>query len=301
VTDPNWLLSSTAQAAAALVAIVGGFLVSRLVSLSSERGQMLRRREELGTRQRLKAAEYDGLHGQRLAGSTDTFIRWNLKDVVEGYGDVEARSLVNSVPRGSSEDEMVPVAEWLVSTTQQAFREIQDRFSGTLFPRGDTEFLKENGVDIPEGSEEIYAKVADTIAERRRRASGIPFMVSPLPSEIFLPSSNLQIQRQDALIEREEAAHADLRAIDAEIALVDEQIRSVAAPEGIGGTVIALAYLAVVGIIFPTVLMAWRPVPDGAGWRVIVVCAFVSGLVVLLIHLITRVRALRSDPPEHTK
>lgn len=35
--DPGWLLSSLAQSTAAVVAIVGGFLVSRLVQLSSER------------------------------------------------------------------------------------------------------------------------------------------------------------------------------------------------------------------------------------------------------------------------
>jgi hypothetical protein len=37
VSDPNWLLSTTAQSGAALVAIVGGFLVSRLVTLRSDR------------------------------------------------------------------------------------------------------------------------------------------------------------------------------------------------------------------------------------------------------------------------
>lgn len=45
--DPNWLLSTEAQSAAALVAIIGGFLVSRLVSLSSEREGLRRRRREV--------------------------------------------------------------------------------------------------------------------------------------------------------------------------------------------------------------------------------------------------------------
>jgi hypothetical protein len=40
--DPNWLLSTTAQSAAALVAIVGGFLVSRVVGLQSTRDGLLR-------------------------------------------------------------------------------------------------------------------------------------------------------------------------------------------------------------------------------------------------------------------
>ena len=43
MSDPNWLLSTLAQSTAAVVAIVGGFLVSRLVQLSSEKEGLRRR------------------------------------------------------------------------------------------------------------------------------------------------------------------------------------------------------------------------------------------------------------------
>lgn len=42
-SDPNWLLSSTAQSAAALVAIVGGFLAGRLLALSADKSAAERR------------------------------------------------------------------------------------------------------------------------------------------------------------------------------------------------------------------------------------------------------------------
>jgi hypothetical protein len=35
--EPNWLLSTTTQSSAALVAIVGGFLLSRVLALAAER------------------------------------------------------------------------------------------------------------------------------------------------------------------------------------------------------------------------------------------------------------------------
>ena len=35
--DPNWLLSTTAQSTAALVGIIGGFLLSRVVAIISEK------------------------------------------------------------------------------------------------------------------------------------------------------------------------------------------------------------------------------------------------------------------------
>src|SRR5665213_3686378 len=48
--DWNWLLSTTAQSAAALVAIVGGFLVTRLVTLSADREALRRRAHEIQVR-----------------------------------------------------------------------------------------------------------------------------------------------------------------------------------------------------------------------------------------------------------
>ena len=42
-SDPNWLLSSVAQSTAALVAIIGGLIASRLITLSGERGLLVER------------------------------------------------------------------------------------------------------------------------------------------------------------------------------------------------------------------------------------------------------------------
>jgi hypothetical protein len=42
-SDPNWLLSSAAQSAAALVAIVGGFLAARVIAYNSDRDAAVRR------------------------------------------------------------------------------------------------------------------------------------------------------------------------------------------------------------------------------------------------------------------
>ena len=71
--DPDWLLSSTVQSAAVLVAIVGGFLVSRLVTLS-ERGAIIQQRadEHQDKLRQIKQAEYDEVHSERLSVSTET-------------------------------------------------------------------------------------------------------------------------------------------------------------------------------------------------------------------------------------
>ncbi len=49
-SDPNWLLSSAAQCGATVVAIVAGLLVTRLLTLRSERAAAARAAEEYAER-----------------------------------------------------------------------------------------------------------------------------------------------------------------------------------------------------------------------------------------------------------
>lgn len=66
--DPNPLLSTTASAAAALVAIVGGLLVSRVISLATERSGLQQRLADLQARLRATESRTDGLQERLLLG-----------------------------------------------------------------------------------------------------------------------------------------------------------------------------------------------------------------------------------------
>jgi hypothetical protein len=82
--DPDWLLSSTAQSAAVLVAIVGGFLVSRLVTLSAECGAIIQRRQRQDRVRQIKQAEYNEIHADRLWVSREWFV-----DIHKDYPPLE--------------------------------------------------------------------------------------------------------------------------------------------------------------------------------------------------------------------
>ena len=56
--DPNWLLSTTAQSTAALVAIVGGFLLSRVLAFAAERNGLALREAQLREEVRLAEETY---------------------------------------------------------------------------------------------------------------------------------------------------------------------------------------------------------------------------------------------------
>jgi hypothetical protein len=271
--------------------------------LSAERGATIQRRQEIAARQRLKQVEYDDVHAQRFAVSKEWFISNHEKDVVEARGDIDSSTLLAWIPVGSNSDELRPVAEAFVSSIRTAFSEIESAFTGTTMPPSTSDELKATGLTIPEGHNHIYELVAEHIGDERRAGSETHArtmgFTSPLSlgnitfPEPYIPTPDIVYQRQDARIEQERQLDSELRALSGELELLDEQLRKFKRPEGIRDAVIALTYLALVGIVLPTILMAVRPVPDGPVIRIIVVVGFVSGLGVLLGYFLLRARALR--------
>ena len=67
MTEPSWLLSTMAQSAAAIVAIVGGLLVSRVVALASEGEGLERRARELEQQALEQAKRLEGARERRQA------------------------------------------------------------------------------------------------------------------------------------------------------------------------------------------------------------------------------------------
>lgn len=289
IIDPNWLLSSTAQSAAAMVAIIGGFLVSRLVSLSADRNAILQRLEDLGTRRALKADEHREVRDERFAVTKRWFINDRLKEVVAHRGMADPESLLDRIGVGSSLDEMRPVAQHLLAAVQAAFALIEARYTGASIPPPTAEGLRRDGLTIPAADEEIYEGVASSIGEGRPRTPNRLYPVMPLPS--VKPA--IVYQRQDDRVARERELRSELRFLDKELMVTVERLASFEKPKGITGAVLALTYLAVAGVLLPVVLMAFRPVPDNSVSRVIVVLAFTSGLLVLLFYFIGHARSFR--------
>ena len=74
MADPNWLLATMAQSAAAMVAVIGGFLVSRIITLSVERQSLDRRSRELEEKTAEVEAALCRARERRQAMSWDWFV-----------------------------------------------------------------------------------------------------------------------------------------------------------------------------------------------------------------------------------
>ena len=94
---------------------------------------------------------------------------------------------------------------------------------------------------------------------------------------------------------------ASIALVEAEVELVTASIAGLGKPQGVVFGTAVLAYFAIVGIVLPMSLMAWRPVTDRLAWRRTALYLFVSGLALLIYYLIWSVRQLQKDPTEEPR
>jgi hypothetical protein len=118
------------------------------------------------------------------------------------------------------------------------------------------------------------------IAERAKKVLspfGLFSEVSMFPA---VPSlrPDPEFDDQVARLRLEAEKLSELRKAVAEHAAASTGLYGLGTPQGIRGAFGALAYMAGVSVVFPLSLLAIRPVPSAAWWRVAVVAAFVSGV-----------------------
>jgi hypothetical protein len=300
-TDPNWLLSTAAQSAAALVAIVGGFLVSRLVTLSSERHGLEHRKAELEDLRELRAVTWRDVHGERLAYSTTKFEdRWT-EDAAVDRGQLDVDALLNWIPRGSSEKEMRPVAERLLERIDRAYERVEAHFAGVEIPPTTVDELRNRGLDVPIDDEAIYKVVASVVRSRRPKPmTAFPSIDYTLPSIVGNEAwRRMDMERQDARIAQEADLRAELLSLEGQIEIVDIALARVSQPAGLWPGIAVLCYFAAVGIVLPLAYMASRPVEDSLLFRRLIWAGFVSGLVALLVYIVWIARQLTRPSDSH--
>jgi hypothetical protein len=157
--DPSTLLSTLTQASAVMVAIIGGFLVSRLVSLSSELEGIRRQRHAAKEGLQLLDADYAQAHELRLEASQKKFCDLVLDQLIE-HPEVDLAALIEeNVPRGSSVLEITPYAEELKDRVDAASRAIQQSLNDNDSSEVTLEDLVARGLKLPEQSEDIVENV----------------------------------------------------------------------------------------------------------------------------------------------
>lgn len=300
--DPNWLLSTTVQASAALVGIVGGLLISRLVALSGERSGLQRQLGVAEVEEGRERAVLEECRSARLDDAAWRLRRDAVSAIANSIDDVDVDATIEQHgPRGTSAGELRPYVVELVDHVRQVYGTLATQLALDDLPYSIEEVV-EQGVRFDPVDEDIVGAVL--VALRARRPRSVPFNeVLPLRLSAMLDSTLYARQQAviDGLLAQETDARHAHEAACARVELAAAALELKGQPARLKEALVVLIAFALLGIVYPSLILAVGPTSLRWFWRLSVVGLFLLGLACLLGYLVQSVKglSLTSDsPPE---
>jgi hypothetical protein len=302
IADVNWLLSALAQSSAALVAIVGGLLVSRYVALHAEQQAARRRVDDL--RRTLEIAVESLRQARRDLDIYDVDFYLEDRNVYEEVLKLDFTPDIEALRRAvDGGDHLVDEVlrerlEHLASDMRTASELLQALVPHTEEQQEWEEFRHERQLklDWSDAWQFLYERIShgrrvragwfpSSGKERERvRDHGLGLPDFPIVSAVPFPGI-LRVRdrsEENRLVRLRDDAAARHAALLAEIELAERHLQDSRQPQGFRLALWVLAYLAVVGIGLPVVVMANGPTELPVWGRTAIVAAFFSGLLLLL-------------------
>lgn len=292
--DVNWLLTSVAQGSAAMIAIVGGLLVSRYVGLHTEQEAAGRRVVELDARakdadQRIASAQDELAEFEADAVLHDTRV---LEALLDGPISVDAALARAGLARDGFDQTIFAARITVVAAELSKAMSSMWELIGPAdsFPRWAT-FWAEH-LELPVADtfvwEWAYETTCTVIVARRTEASDAYSRAVLLPKLLerqqimATVTPNADDIHHGRLREQLHTATADSAALRAEASLARETFDASRQPEGFSLALQVLSVLAITGVAFPVVVMAFDVVSLTWWMRATVVVAFFAGVGLLL-------------------
>jgi hypothetical protein len=307
------LMTATASIAATLVAIIGGFLVSRVVALASERTGLQRSlHEAMDARERaVQALEAHDRHAD--AAELERAV-WHARDLlVSTNGDVGPEALVENVDPDDYDvtpGQLLAAMKDAAAAVRQASTVLNELDDADNWPnewQTAKKILTARGIDAdPDLLREVYTEQVERRrrrqqreAEHRRRQRENPLaaafgsnLAGLMPASAWPTNRGRSLARLVATPMRRYAPPLGRVALasavddaEAEIRLLRSALARVDVPPDLRFGFGVLLVFALIGIVYPIVLVGIGEAADGPAWRWGVIGLFIAGLLGVMTYL----------------
>lgn len=296
-------LSATSTASAALVAIVGGLLVSKVVGLATERLGLLHRRDDLLSQLRPAEKRRDDLESRLLRWDAEEVIDCNYEHLLPlpEIPNVEMMIRESGVDRAT--EEIKPFVDAELDRLRQARQVLEPLFHENPPDELLDELVADARVVVPDGSRRAYDEMFRQLHHEYAPPKKNPFGINIDPPSFGLGDVNVmrtlrstQEQNEHAQLARDvEQARHDVTALRLQLSQAKFALQRVSQPAGVGWGAAVLGYFATVGTLFPLALMALAIDPVPTWLRAMVLGLFATGVGALLWYVIHSVHRLSSE------
>lgn len=310
--DPSWLPSTVAQSTAALVAIVGGFMVSRFITIDSEMAGARRRLEE--------ATEHYDSTLESKSRADEALTRRKAREYLTDQQRIEALLSAEGMPTaeqlldeedcGLTAEELQPhliEAAAVVTSLRPRFEAFPDEIQfpawgtarrGLKMPIDDWDYLRSQLYNQITDQKEAIARAEKRAAERKSNLFGMSMDVIqpsiPLMSSLAGITAVRDRSAMDRLRDQRDQVDRDLAVATAELRLARRAAMAIGRPRGLVLSLWVLTILTILGLVVPVVELAREPLDGDATARWIILVCFLIGLALLLSYLWGYALLLRS-------
>lgn len=319
--DPNWLFSALAQCSAALIAIAGGYIASRLLRIGQARSHLFSERDR--TRDDIEEcrAEADELEPRLLDECGRELAERSVGSIAGSFGEVTAADLVADAQERSSRfdrwsaEQLRSYVDPLIQIAREAslrFDEQRAKYPATFKvnqmtgsstpPTIDLLWIDETVPDLSEDQIEVCELVIEKKWKETAPARGAPFLlqgiaasVRPLVGQgpwdhyIGVLDEGTEYARFDSLRSQEDELRDELFRLDIEIGKLET-------PSNLNRVVAGFGVFLALGVIYPLILMSLDPVPTAIWARATAIAALVAGIGAIAFALSAQIRKDRIIP-----
>ncbi len=307
--DSAPLLSTLVQSSAALVAIIAGLLVARLVALVGERVALERRIKELEEIKTQRQSELDSVRQMRFDDDVDDFIDSIFDSYFRDPNKPFEKYYLEWDSDSRTADELRPYFDQFVCRVRQLFEQLdcaglakEDKPSGWEEKRS----ALVDQLSQPE-DRRIAGKLLNIVEaawsarERPSALSGLvssDFLLSSIPMNPALSAARYTIESayQRDLRRSESSAEAALKQVELELELVRQALSIVSRPQGLITALIVLAGVAVTGMVLPLLQMTFGQPSLSVVMRAVYVGLFLASLIIFFAYLAFEMRRVMRPP-----
>jgi predicted nucleic acid-binding Zn-ribbon protein len=298
-TDPNWLLSTVVQSTAAFVAIIAGFIISRLLALAAERDGLEARIRDIEVLLKINEQSLIPLQKRILDWDARNFLgsRDVFKKIIESEGQISLTDVMDGNTAYKRRiDELQPYWDAEIETTKKAFQLIKDHFSevdDAIEPID--ERIKNLWPSLSQHEVQIFIDAYARLRSKGRN-NNIPWggmtgtLVGVGMHEFYAVE---ELNRYRDLETEIETLEREKNALETQSSHLKDRRKHLIVPKGLSQSINILIYIAITGIAFPAVLLPFSPDQFTPFFKWIILVPFISDLVVFFVFFSRLIRQLK--------
>jgi hypothetical protein len=291
MTDPAPLLSTIAASSATMVAIVGGLLVARFVTIDSEQQGAQRLLDDAKNRlDTAKSREQEVRERLKWRDISDFFDDKVIQAIGEGLANIDTLREVGGYT-SLTDEELTETVQAIAAEFETARRVLDDLLPSIEkeeFPDWE-EVRRSHKEQLPETNWEQVWEVTYQKLITPPQPPWNPYHIRSLnipPSSFVMPTPPeygvLRAQRRDAMQANLDRAERQVEDLESDVAHLTRAREAIVRPKGLGWGLVVLAYFTVSGVIFPIWLMSRPAERLTAHLGEVALWVFLSGLIALL-------------------